>query len=184
MLKIGVKKIGFVKKGRLSDSIFDRTNDLTFFNTSQFIFISFVQDSAVLTDETVDDDKGVYHRITVDFTTRQDLDEERQKIESFIGKPIIILVLTVDGSYYLIGNNDEPAYITHRDTYNRLQDRNVQTTCEYINLDGLVTINASVSGSSTHVSVNRSVVVVPWQGGSGNIFVESDDEWNVQILNS
>lgn len=183
MLKIGVKKIGFVKKGRLSDTCFDRAAD-SLIDPIVFSNISFVQDSALLTDETVDDDKGVYHRITLEFTTRQNLETAQQLIENYIGKPIIILVQAVDGNNYLIGNNYEPAYITHRDSYNRLQDRNVQTSCEYINLEGLFEVDASTSYHTPQIAVNQSVVLVPWQGTSGNIFVESQDEWDVKILNS
>lgn len=183
MFKIGVKKIGFVKKGRLSDTSFDRAAD-SLIDPRVFSNISFVQDSALLTDETVDDDKGTYHRITLEFTTRQNLETAQQLIEDYIGKPIIILVQAVDGKSYLIGNNNEPAYITHRNSYNRLKDRNVQTSSEYINLEGLFEVDTFVSSHTQPIVVNQSVVLVPWQGASGNIFVESQDEWDVKILNS
>ena len=186
MFKIGVKKIGFSKKGRLSNSIFDRTNNVPMVPMGSSVqYIDFVQDSAVLTDETVDDEKGVYHRITLDFTIRRDIDDNRDKIENYIGKPVVISLMAVDGNYYIIGTNDEPAYITHRDSYNRLQDRNVQITCEYVNLDGLQDVDYSeVNTNQTGVAVNQQIVRVPWQGGSGNIFVESEENWMVERLNS
>ena len=176
-MKIGVKEIGFVNKGRLSDMVFDRTSESVYLDKRHFTFISFAQESALLTDETVDDDKGVYHRITLDFTTRKAIDNEREKIGMLIGKPIIILIQAVDGNYYMIGDNDSPAYITRSDTYNRLTDRNVQTACEYLNLDGLFQVN--IAEPPQGPTVNQTTVLVPWQGTQGNIFVESTDDWEV-----
>ena len=183
MSKIGVKKIGFVKKGRLSDSFFDRTSQSSKSVLRVFTDINFVQNTALLVDETVDDEKGVYHKITLDFTTRQDLDDNREIIESYIGKPVILLVNSVDGHYYIIGSNDEPAYLTYRDSYNKLDDRNIQTSCSYINLDGLFEpdLVSDVAQVGT-VIVNRNVVIVPWQGAKGNIFVESNQDWKVEVI--
>lgn len=186
MLKIGVKKIGFSKKGRLSNQVFNRSNVQPLLPAVNSVaYIDFVQESAVLTDESVDDEKGVYHKITLDFTIRGDIDDNLDKIENYVGKPVVITVLAVDGNYYIIGSNKEPAYITKRNSYNGLKDRNAQITCEYINLNGLLEYHYNLSyHQSIGVAVNQQVVRVPWQGGSGNIFVESEEEWNVENLNS
>ena len=111
MAKIGIRKIKIAKKGEVSDSFFD-SSGLFVQPYQKFTEINFVQNSATLSDETVDDENGTYHIINLDFATRSNLDEWKPLIRSYIEIPVVILVESIDGSNYVIGTNKAPAYIT------------------------------------------------------------------------
>lgn len=190
MAKIGIKKIMIAKRGNVSESFFD-TSGLMPKPFHQFNEIEFVQNSASLTDEIIDDENGTYHIINLDFSTRKDLDHWKNYINSFIEIPVIILVVSVDGNNYVIGSNKAPAYITVNNKYQRIDSRELYTTCTYKNKNGLLTVKHDPSltvkpgeSSPEQIEIDTPIVRVPWQGGIGTISVSSTSQnWNTQTLN-
>ena len=184
MAKIGIKKIMIAKRGNVSESFFD-TSGLMPKPFHQFNEIEFVQNSASLTDEIIDDENGTYHVINLEFSTRKSLNHWKTYIDSFIEIPVIILVISVDGNNYVIGSNKAPAYITVNNKYQRIDSRELHTTCIYKNKNGLLSVNYNPSITpEEHIIIDQTVVKVPWQGGNGVISVSSSSQlWNTQILN-
>lgn len=181
MSKIGLKNIKIAKKGMVADSFFDQTGN---YNANsvfrRFTEIPFVQETAVLDHKTADDENGLYHTITIDFTSRADFDNTKQLIESFIDKPVIILAEAVDGNNYVIGNNNVPAYISQQDGYNKLSTREINVSVEYKNTDGLQKVR--LSSSSNSISVNQESVYVNAEGDNGEILVDCAVNWNVSVI--
>lgn len=189
MTKIGIKKIMIAKKGDVSDSFFD-CSGLSSHPFNRFNEIEFVQSSASLTDEIIDDENGTYHIINLDFSTRKALNHWKAYINSFIEIPVIILVISVDGNNYVIGSNKAPAYITVNNKYQRIDSRELHTTCTYKNKNGLLAVKHNPNivekpdDYSEQIIIDNTIVRVPWQGGNGIISVSSSlENWNTQILN-
>lgn len=181
MAKIGIKNIRVAKKGRVDDSFFDQLGESKKLNTlSRFTSLDFVQNSAVLNDESKSDEQGTYHVISLDFITRAHLESWQDFLASFAEIPITIIVTAIDGTNYIIGTNRAPAYISIKDSYDKLSVREIVTSCEYKSKNGLMKVTfTSDSIQEPQITVNQQVVMVPWQGGSGTIFVDSNTEWEV-----
>ena len=120
MAKIGIKKIKIVEKKHVPDVFFDKSGLLDLPQVD-FNDITFVQDSASLTDELTEDDNGFLHKINLTFSMRKKL----SFIKSFENKPVVIMVCTVDGCKYIIGGKNTPAYITTNKNYNKLLQKSV-----------------------------------------------------------
>lgn len=186
MIKIGVSNIKFAHKGMVADTFFDQTETyLPHEVFKRFSDIEFVQDTAVLTDETVVDDNGLYHRITLDFSVRKDYVQNDDILSRFIDMPVVVLVKTVDGCNYVIGNNQSPAYISKKSGYKALSSREHQISLDHISLDGLQTINLteSLPIDPTAIAVSQKTVLVPAEGDTGIIHVDSQEEWAVEVIN-
>ena len=187
MAKIGIRKIEIAKKGDVSDSFFDQS-ELVNYPYKKFAKVNFVQESAILTDETIDDDNGTYHVINLDFATRASLDEWKPLIKSYIEIPVIILIESIDGNNYVIGSNKAPAYITVNNTYKKIDTRELFTTCTYKSKYGLVEVLLSKSAIAVpddmeehQISIDQNVIKVPWQGGNGVVSVNSTHNWSTLI---
>lgn len=186
MIKIGVSNIKFAHKGMVADTFFDQTDTyLPHEVFKRFSDIEFVQDTAVLTDETVVDDNGLHHIITLDFSVRKDYVQNDDILSRFTAMPVVVLAKAVDGCNYVIGNNQSPAYIKKKSGYKGLSLREHQLSLEYMSLDGLQNFNLSESLpiDPTAISVSRETVFVPADGGSGIIHVDSQEEWTVEATN-
>lgn len=181
MSKIGIKSIKIAHKGMVADSFFDQTGN---YNANsvfrRFTDIPFVQDTAVLDHETADDENGIHHTIAIDFTSRANFDATRQLIESFVDRPIIILVEAVDGNNYIIGDNNVPAHISQQDGYKKLSTREINVSVEYKNTDGLRKVQ--LSSSSNSITVSQESVYVNAEGDNGEILVDCDANWNVSVI--
>lgn len=183
MAKIGIRKIEIAKKGDVSDSFFDQSG-LVKYPYNKFTKINFVQESATLSDETVDDDNGTYHVINLDFATRASLDEWKPLIRSYIEIPVVILVESIDGNNYVIGSNKAPAYITVNNSYKKIDTRELFTTCAYRSKYGLLEVKLSQIGiipddmEEHQISIDQNVIKVAWQGGNGVVSVHSSIDWN------
>lgn len=185
MSKIGVKNIRFAHKGMIADSFFDKTGSYNMQNIySKFSEIAFVQDTAVLSDDTVVDDNGLYHNIALDFAIRSDYVQNNNILTKFLDVPIIVMVKAVDGNNYVIGNNQSPAYIRKKSSYNALSLREHQVSLEYISIDGLQVVDTDETIPETpSIVLSQETVLVPSDGGSGMILVESQEEWTVEVTN-
>ncbi len=131
MAKIGIKKIKIVEKKHVPDVFFDKSGLLEIPQVD-FNDITFVQDSASLTDE-LEDDNGFLHKINLTFSMRNKL----SSIKSFENKPVVIMVCAVDGCKYIIGGKNTPAYITTNKNYNKLSVNEITVNCDYQSLYGL-----------------------------------------------
>lgn len=180
MAKIGIRKIEIAKKGDVSDSFFDQSG-LVVFPYKKFTEINFVQESATLSDETIDDDNGTYHIINLDFATRSSLDEWKPIIKSFIEIPVVILIESIDGDNYVIGTNKTPAYITVDNRYKKIDTREVFTRCTYKSKYGLleVFLNKKIIEEEIVIIVDQNLVTVPWQGGNGIVSINSTIDWKI-----
>jgi len=188
MAKIGIRKIKIAKKGEVSDSFFD-TSGLAALPFNKFNEIEFVQSSASLTDEIIDDENGTYHVINLDFSTRKELNHWKALISSFIEIPVIILVISVDGNNYVIGSNKAPAYITTHNKYQKIDSRELHISCIYKNKSGLQSVSIKhISIEEDYIeeqiAVDQSVIRCSWQGGSGTIAVSTTQKWNVKPINN
>lgn len=133
MAKIGIKKIKIVEKKHVPDVFFDKSGLLDIPQVD-FTDLTFVQDSASLTDELIEDDNGFLHKINLTFSMRNKL----SSIKSFENKPVVIMVCTVDGCKYIIGSKNTPAYITTNKNYNKLSVNEITVNCDYQSLYGLI----------------------------------------------
>lgn len=133
MAKIGIKKIKIVEKKHVPDVFLDKSGLLEIPQVD-FNDITFVQDSASLTDELTEDDNGFLHKINLTFSMRNKL----SSIKSFENKPVVIMVCTVDGYKYIIGGKNTPAYITTKKKYNKLSVNEITVNCDYQSLYGLI----------------------------------------------
>ena len=190
MAKIGIRKIRITKKGEVSDSFFD-SSGLVAQPYLKFTEINFVQDSATLSDETVDDENGTYHVINLDFATRSELDEWKPLIRSFIEIPVVILVESVDGCNYVIGTNKAPAYITVNNSYKKIDSREVLTSCNYKNKNGLLEVRFNLNSIvpedpyEEYIIIDQNMVKTSWQGGVGVIYVNSSNkDWQTQTISN
>lgn len=137
MAKIGIREIKIVHHENVPAVFFDKSG-LHPIPYVDFLNIRFVQDTAVLTDEEVEDDNGVYHNINLTFSIRADFDFERWNLKKYKSRPLVILVETVDGKNYCIGSHKMPAYITTNTNYNKIDTREIVVTCSYKNINGLI----------------------------------------------
>lgn len=189
MAKIGIRKIKIAKKGEVSDSFFD-SSGLFVQPYQKFTEINFVQNSATLSDETVDDENGTYHIINLDFATRSNLDEWKPLIRSYIEIPVVILVESIDGSNYVIGTNKAPAYITVNNSYKRVDSRELHTSCVYKNKNGLLEAKLSLNpivpedSYEEFIIIDQDIVKTSWQGGNGILYVDSILDWQTQTISN
>lgn len=190
MAKIGIRKIKIAKKGEVSDSFFD-SSGLVVQPYNKFTEINFVQDSAALSDETVDDENGTYHVVSLDFVTRSDFDEWRPLIRTYIEIPVVILVESIDGCNYVIGTNKAPAYITVNNSYKKIDSREIHTTCNYRNKYGLLEVKFKLNPSvpeapfEEYIIIDQNIVKTSWQGGANVIYVKfSYKDWQIQTISN
>lgn len=183
MVKIGLKKISFAQKGMVSDSFFDKTGTyLPQHIYKNFSEIAFVQDTAILSDETSVNENGSIHTINIDFSIRRDFIQNNDFISMFVGRPIIVMVEAVDGEKYVIGSNHSPAFVSKKSIYNGLTLRELQLSIEYLSIEGLQVVDDFENIPDTPAIVlSQETVIVPTEGGSGIILVDSQQEWNVEV---
>lgn len=136
MAKIGIKKIMIAHHEDIPDVFFDKSGLHPIPNVD-FRNINFVQDTAALTDEEVEDDNGFYHNINITFSIRVDFDYWRLALKKYKSRPLVILVKTVDGNSYCIGSHKKPAYATTNTNYNKTTTREIVVSCSYKNINGL-----------------------------------------------
>ena len=135
MAKIGIKKIMIAHHEDVPDVFFDKSGLHPIPNVD-FRNINFVQDSASLTDELIEDDNGFFHKINLTFSIRCN----PKQIKPFENKPVVIMVNAVDGCNYIIGGKNTPIYITTNRNYSKLSVNEITISCNYQSLDGLTEI--------------------------------------------
>ena len=132
MAKIGIKKLKIVEKKHVPAVFFDKSGLLDIPQVD-FTDLTFVQDSASLTDELIEDDNGFFHKINLTFSIRCN----PKQIKPFENKPVVIMVNAVDGCNYIIGGKNTPIYITTNRNYSKLSVNEITISCNYQSLYGL-----------------------------------------------
>lgn len=137
MAKIGIRKIKIAKKSEVPDTYFDRSG-LIDHPEVNFLNIDFVQNSASLSDVIEDDENGTYHNINLTFSVRLKHKVWLNKLQSYINKPVVIMIDAVDGCSYIIGGLDSIVQLKSQNKYSRFDVKELIITCDYQNINGLI----------------------------------------------
>lgn len=120
MNKVGILKIGFKEQNEISDPWVqqeqqsERSIPDIYIDGSHW-FKAIDQDNSSLTEELIIDESGKYYEVQLPFVIRQVADIDLAK--KYQGRPVVVIVVTVDGSRYSIGTKSYPAYLTPSNRY-------------------------------------------------------------------
>lgn len=179
MNKIGIKKIGYTKRGSLSDTFFNRGGNQKPMFQSFVDIPDFVEDTAFLSEESIDDDKGLSFKIVLNFTIRKNIAVVKDTVKALLGKPLIFAITGIDNVNYVIGTNDYPAYLSTDDVYDGMNVKELICSVEYINLDGLLKKSTLVDTLSIPITIDPHAIDLSWKGGYFTFAVITENTWQL-----
>lgn len=134
MNKVGILKIGFKEQNEINDlwvqqeQQVERSIPEIYLDGSHW-FKSIDQDNSTLTEELIIDESGKYYEVQLPFVVRQVADIELAK--KYQGRPVVVIVVAVDGSRYSIGTKTYPAYLTPSNRYDGINTREMAMEVNY-----------------------------------------------------
>ncbi len=134
MNKVGILKIGFKEQNEINDlwvqqeQQAERSIPEIYLDGSHW-FKSIDQDNSTLTEELTIDESGKYYKVQLPFVVRQVADIELAK--KYQGRPVVVIVVAVDGSRYSIGTKSYPAYLTPSNRYDGINTREMAMEVNY-----------------------------------------------------
>ena len=134
MNKVGILKIGFKEQNEINDlwvqqeQQVERSIHEIYLDGSHW-FKSIDQDNSTLTEELIIDESGKYYEVQLPFVVRQVADIELAK--KYQGRPVVVIVVAVDGSRYSIGTKSYPAYLTPSNRYDGINTREMAMEVNY-----------------------------------------------------
>lgn len=136
MNKVGILKIGFKEQNEINDQWVqqeqqqqvERSRPEIYLDGSHW-FKSIDQDNTSITEELVIDESGKYYSVQLPFVVRKQSDIELAK--KYQGRPVVVIVVAVDGSRYTIGTKSYPAYLTPSNRYDGRNTREMAMEVNY-----------------------------------------------------